>query len=166
MGKESYARGFCKVAAAHGVDAVQLAKYAQQYNTEGWAPHLIKLEGRMGIPWGINGGRNSTVGVVPHVDGLEWATNDTPDHVERLMRVADPRRKAWADASTNATTKVLKILQDVGYPRNTDIKSQARRFLEGVWDDEMKRTTSAPPARASTPVSSAASPVEVKPGLN
>ena len=30
MSKESYIRGFCKVAAAAGVDPVVLAKYAQQ----------------------------------------------------------------------------------------------------------------------------------------
>lgn len=29
MSKESYARGFCKAAEAHGVDPTQLAKYAQ-----------------------------------------------------------------------------------------------------------------------------------------
>ena len=32
MSKESYARGFCKAAAAAGVDPVALAKYAQQVN--------------------------------------------------------------------------------------------------------------------------------------
>lgn len=35
MSKESYARGFCKAAAAAGVDPVALAKYAQDYEGAG-----------------------------------------------------------------------------------------------------------------------------------
>ena len=38
MGKESYVRGFCKVAEAHGVDPVALAKYAQQVSAPTSAP--------------------------------------------------------------------------------------------------------------------------------
>lgn len=36
MSKESYARGFCKAAAAAGVDPHALAKYAQWYNPLSW----------------------------------------------------------------------------------------------------------------------------------
>ena len=32
MSKESYARGFCKVAEAHGIDPMQLAKHAAEMN--------------------------------------------------------------------------------------------------------------------------------------
>ena len=110
-----------------------------------------RLEGRMKIPWGIFQGKNRAVGAVPNVNGLEWVTNDTPDHVERLYRILDPRRQAWADANTNATTKVLQILRDADYPRNTDIPHRAWGLLEDVWRDEMKRTTSAPPAQVSSP---------------
>ena len=158
MSKESYIRGFCKAAEAAGVDPNALAKFAAEtkneqpkYKTDGWAPHLTELEGRMKIPWGIFQGKNRAVGAVPNVNGLEWVTNDTPDHVERLYRILDPRRQAWADANTNATTKVLQILRDADYPRNTDIPHRAWGLLEDVWRDEMKRTTSAPPAQVSSP---------------
>ena len=46
MSKESYARGFCKAAAAAGVDPVALAKYAQQYKTDGYAPRRVARLGR------------------------------------------------------------------------------------------------------------------------
>lgn len=45
MSKESYARGFCKVAEAHGIDPVALAKYAAEkgpkYKTDGYAPAVV-----------------------------------------------------------------------------------------------------------------------------
>lgn len=46
MSKESYVRGFCKAAAAAGVDPAVLAKYAQQYKTDGYAPRRVARLGR------------------------------------------------------------------------------------------------------------------------
>ena len=46
MSKESYARGFFKAAEAAGVDPVALAKYAQQYKTDGYAPRRVARLGR------------------------------------------------------------------------------------------------------------------------
>lgn len=48
MSKESYIRGFCKAAEAHGVDPQALAKLASgeepRYNTGGWAPSVARGE--------------------------------------------------------------------------------------------------------------------------
>ena len=41
MSRESYIRGFCKAAEAAGVDPVELAKYAQQYKTDGYVPEFV-----------------------------------------------------------------------------------------------------------------------------
>lgn len=46
MSKESYARGFCKEAASYGVDPVQLAKFAQEFKTNGYAPPAVVRLGR------------------------------------------------------------------------------------------------------------------------
>lgn len=45
MSKESYARGFVKAAAAAGVDPTGLAKFAQEFKTDGWAPRVVAILG-------------------------------------------------------------------------------------------------------------------------
>ena len=60
MSKESYMRGFCKAAAAAGVDPVKLAKYANtnnvsvasqpKYKTDGWAPPVVASLGTSVAP--------------------------------------------------------------------------------------------------------------------
>lgn len=163
MSKESYIRGFCKVAEAHGVDAVQLAKYAQQYKTEGWAPEF--LGHKNGIPYTTKGGDKEALVGGPTPYDVSWATKDYPSDPsvlgydqdigkrERLARILDPRRAAYNIASTNAAQKAWSLLARAGYNMTDEVKlpEHLARGLRKIWDDEMKRTTSAPPAQVSAP---------------
>lgn len=167
MSKESYARGFCKVAEAAGVDPTELAKFAQQYKTEGYAPHaddlqkpkedqipVYKTPFRMGSMLG-SAYQNRESYLKYLYDILETQSNlgRNLQHrpAERLRQEIMPKHKAWFDAHTNATSKALSTLKKVNYPRDLFVPGVLSDILTGIYHDEMKRTTSAPPARVSAP---------------
>jgi len=158
MSKESYIRGFCKAAEAAGADPVALAKYAQQYKTEGWTPDILMSPDKMSIPFPTDYGFEYTAGVPPvpsslwraaHINGIFGRKR------ERLMRILDPRREAWNAATTNAARKAVDKLTQAGYRYSPDDKDEIPKnaipLLEKIYHDEMKRTTSAPPAQVSSP---------------
>lgn len=179
MSKESYARGFCKAAAAAGVDPVALAKYAQwynpmnwfrgstneegdpkaqQYKTDGWAPKIITELGRgkgSRIPHPTIGGQMHTIGTIPTPGDIFYGgTQDLPDREEILARELDPRRAAFNAATTNAVKKAWKAISRAGYGKDdfdSRFSPDTIRLIEKLWDDEMKRTTSAPPAQVFSP---------------
>ena len=154
MSKESYARGFVKAAAAAGVDPTGLAKFAQQYKTEGWAPKVHSLEGATKIPHPTIGGNPLTIGSAANPGSIYGASVDSPDEEEILVRSLDPRRAAFNAATTNAANKVWKAISQAGYRKDNfehNFSPRTIKLLEKLWNDEMKRTTSAPPAQVSGP---------------
>ena len=104
MSKESYARGFCKVAEAAGVDPSVLLKYAQEKVTGGRAP---------------DGTASAKSGKIPYISGYDGSmyTVDAGDEggvlraaggagpvIDALRKV--PWFKAWHDAHTNSIEKI------------------------------------------------------------
>ena len=157
MSKESYARGFCKAAAAAGVDPVALAKYAQQYKTEGYVPSMQKLEGsgsRIEIPFlsSLMGRIYKDTPPLLEVLGTGGRVNEgiLDDDLKARMAL-NPKFKNWVDAHTNAAQKALAPLINIGYPRDKDIPQDIGGMLSKLYHDEMKRTTSAPPVQVSAP---------------
>lgn len=155
MSKESYARGFCKAAAAAGVDPVALAKYAQQYKTEGYAPEMVEypVSGRINIPF-----LNNLVGEIGKDTDPELRFLDAGGRLGSLIdddfkaRMAlNPKLKNWVDAHTNATQKTLAPLKNIGYKQDRTIPKDIGDMLSKLYHDEMKRTTSAPPVQVSAP---------------
>lgn len=129
MSKESYARGFCKAAEAAGVDPVALAKYAQEFKTNGWAPPVVAAIGTEHAPvYGY--GDDPQEGTKPQegVDLYERAAEiETPKDIEsslyilngdrdvgeftpvmRARAALDPRYAAWLNAHTKATKDVAE----------------------------------------------------------
>lgn len=158
MSEESYARGFCKAAAAAGVDPVALAKYAQQYKTEGYVPSMLKGENsgsRIKIPY-----LSSLIGGIyednpPLLEALNMGgrvrERILDDDLKARMAL-NPKFKNWVDAHTNAAQKAIAPLINIGYPRDKDIPQDIGDMLSKLYHDEMKRTTSAPPVQVSAPV--------------
>ena len=166
MSKESYIRGFCKAAEAAGVDPKALAKYAQQYKTDGYVPYSVK-PGRMGdsdidIPListlfgetNISAHRNSNPHLMAYPTELK---EDKYDPSELALRLANPRHSAWFNAHTNALRKATQPLRDAGFG-STDqfawsdsMKEPLKDAITKLYHDEMKRTTSAPPASVTSP---------------
>lgn len=174
MSRESYIRGFCKVAEAHGVDPVQLAKYAAtndvgavsgpKYKTDGYVPPLD--DNATPAPFSDSSYRgdwidipylyNTTVGrksppwrMLLEAGGHHYP-EVSPDH--ELHADLDPRFANWIAAHTNASAKARASLDRVDYPRRKDIPKDLGKMIADIYHDEMKRTTSAPPAQASVPV--------------
>ena len=167
MSKESYIRGFCKAAEAAGVDPVALAKFAQDYKTNGYVPSSIK-PGRMGdsdidIPListllgetNISAHRNSNPHVMAYPSELGKVKYDMS---ELALRLADPRHGAWFDAHTNALRKATQPLRDAGFGSadlsdwRDSMKEPLKDAITKLYHDEMKRTTSAPPVQVTAPV--------------
>lgn len=120
MSKESYARGFCKAAAAHGVDAVQLAKYAadsyedlvRRGELEGYKreqefkPNLIPYVrdgvGQVGTP-------ESDFSDLPAPNGdLSWLSSTKPE----IVPISDGSRvflPGGAASLTNNPDRVVRI---------------------------------------------------------
>lgn len=185
MSKESYIRGFCKAAEAHGINPVQLAKYAATnetvvanqpiYKTDGYSPvppikHLPgitpALGGDIDIPYvapptgmapttEVFGARNSAPRVLARPSELDRYVGY--DKSELALRIANPRHGAWFDAHTNALKKATQPLRDVGFDTEASMDWGApmskalKDAISKIYHDEMKRTTSAPPARVSAP---------------
>lgn len=142
MSKESYARGFCKAAEAAGIDPVALAKYAQHYNTEGWAPEPSQIKPSSGILGQTANGSSLSDAAKPDMSSIiETARPWPPDKNEILMRTLDPRRKAWNIATTNAAEKVLATLMRAGFKEGDKIQPQAMKFLEKIYHDSMSKST-------------------------
>ena len=157
MSRESYIRGFCKAAEARGVDPQELAKFAQQYKTEGYAPEMTppwKVE-KVNIPF-LNdvGGRVSekTVPEISHLTAGGERSRDAIVNPNFKARMAlNPKFKNWVDAHTNAAQKAVAPLKGIAYPLHKEIPSDIGDMLSKIYHDEMKRTTSAPPAQVSAP---------------
>ena len=155
MSKESYARGFVKAAAAAGVDPTALAKFAQQYKTEGYFTGVMaSVKGHMDIPKVYGTGY-----VVPDRTPAGWGLTspselerlpDTPE--ERVRQIVNPRHLAWLQAHTNALSKATAPLREAGFPQDqTEIPEDIQKELEKIYHSTMYSTTSAPPARVSAP---------------
>ena len=156
MSKESYIRGFCKAAEARGVDPQVLAKFAQQYKTEGYAPKMDPLEEGVNIPY-----LNKIFGIVSErgpanlsslIVGGRIRNNSYVDHDLEARMALNPKFKNWVDAHTNAAQKAVAPLRDINYPEYKAIPSDIGDMLAKLYHDEMKRTTSAPPVQVSAPV--------------
>jgi hypothetical protein len=109
MSKESYARGFCKAAEAHGVDPVALAKYAQ------WAPKNVAELGTDKIPqyhgdYGDSFPVRAASNPIEVSVGSGYADDDTYSHLRSLV---DPKFKKWWTAHTNALEQAAKPVNEV-----------------------------------------------------
>ena len=156
MSRESYARGFCKAAAAAGVNPVELAKYAQQYKTEGYVPTFDEVAHKsdVKIPKVYSGGY-----VFPSRAPYGWGLlhprdieelPSTPE--EKVRQLVNPRHLAWLQAHTNALTKATAPLRAARFPAEAKIPKDIGDMLSKLYHDEMKRTTSAPPVQVGAPV--------------
>ena len=157
MSKESYIRGFCKSAEAHGVDPKALAKFAQQYKTEGYAPKMIPgaFGSRVDIPFLGDVSDKVLDKSLPTLRLLASGGERSPDAFTspnfKARMALDPKFKNWVDAHTNAAQKAVAPLKGINYPSNADIPSDIGDMLAKIYHDEMKRTTSAPPVQVSAP---------------
>lgn len=142
MSKESYARGFCKAAEAAGVDPTALAKYAQQYKTEGYAPRWQEGFKMPFINFTPKNTWDISTGFTPDPD---------KDPQEKLKRVLTPQRGEWANANSNALSKIKALISKANIPSGLDFDRDTVDMMRKIYNDEMKRTTSAPPARVSAP---------------
>ena len=157
MSKESYVRGFCKAAEAAGIDPHALAKFAQQYKTEGYAPKMYRDPSteRIDIPF-----LNDIFGRVGEKTDpkLEYLLSNgiyKPELSDKnfVARMAlNPKFKNWVDAHTNASQKAVAPLVNMKYPEHDEIPKDIGDMLSKLYHDEMKRTTSAPPVQVSAPV--------------
>jgi len=161
MSKESYARGFCKAAAAAGVDPVALAKYAQdlprwqsartrmpgaikpkpQYPTKGYVPSSVKVDSTTGIPKFNTFWDEWETAEPQTARDFDVSSDYYPGHNERLKSVLDPRHKYFAQANTNAIAKIYKLLDSASYPDSKTIPNEMREKLKKLYDDEMYRAT-------------------------
>ena len=162
MSKESYARGFVKAAAAAGVDPTELAKFAQQYKTDGYVPSLNPdsapatypskdHENWIDIPYIYSssfGSKTPPLGNLLAVGG----SYDSGAYPERRLRAElDQRLANWIAAHTNASAKARAPLARANYPMNRKIPKDIGDMIAKIYHDEMKRTTSAPPVQVSAP---------------
>jgi len=129
MSKESYVRGFVKAAEAAGVDPVALAKYAQEFKTNGWAPPVVSSVGTKYAPiYGYDDDPPEGTKPQKGVDLYERAEAiKTPEDIEsslgilngvgaegeltpiiRARAALDPRYAAWLKAHTKATDNLAK----------------------------------------------------------
>lgn len=137
MSKESYARGFCKVAAAAGVDPVQLAKFAQKSKTDGWAPAVVSRIGKERAPmYGYDNegnGPNGQVQLIEKAEPIESASDvfralrlshegvSTPNENENRITATEPRAaidptyKAWLSAHRRALDDINNTLAPLFY---------------------------------------------------
>lgn len=143
MSKESYVRGFCKAAEAAGVDPVALAKYAQQYKTDGYAPRWQEWSK---MPF-INFTPKNTWDI-----STRFMPDPNKDPQERLKRVLTPQREAWFNANSNALSKINALMSKAKFPSELDFDTDTVSMLSKIYHDEMKRTTSAPPAKVTSPL--------------
>ena len=164
MSKESYARGFCKAAEAAGVNPEALAKFAQQYKTDGYAPREARFAPVKGeIPaynsrgsylydWRIHNpedaGKNNPIYHLVR----ELALARDPVRQEQLRQKVFPKHKAWVDAHTNAVSRALAPFDEVDYKLEDRVPGDILDAINKIYHDEMKRTTSAPPVQISAPV--------------
>jgi hypothetical protein len=155
MSKESYIRGFCKAAAAAGVNPVALAKYAQQYKTEGYSPISDEpFDGEVKIPkvypeGDVNSSRPPYGWSLLHPRDMQELPS-TPS--EKVRQILNPRHLAWHQAHTNALTKATAPLRSADFPATYKIPEDIGDMLSKLYHDEMKRTTSAPPVQVRAPV--------------
>ena len=172
MSKESYARGFCKVAEAHGVDALQLAKYAQ------WAPKNVARLGMDGIPMysGHMGDAFPVQRAKNPIDLSEDSSSTRCDTYSHLRSLVDPEFKKWWTAHTNALEQAAKPVREVvdtgidTSPTNENrlvdhdlrgarieslggvIDHEVMKHLAKIYHDSMAKSTGAV-SRVSAPIS-------------
>ena len=132
-----FAMGFCKAAEEHGVDPVQLAKYAAtnnvsavsgpKYKTDGWAPSIIPANG---VPFGrpfdfLHDLKGVRLNSVRDLSALQPGTGDmdTNPYFES-MKSLNPRLNAWWNAHTNT----LKSIGDIVLPHYSE-DAQNRHWL-------------------------------------
>ena len=165
MSKESYIRGFCKAAESHGVNPVQLAKYAAsnnssaasgpKYKTEGYTPKFSDARNPINIPKVFHDG---TVGANRWSEGwdiarpieLEVGLPNTP--AERVRQIINPKHLAWLQAHTNALQRATAPLRAVGFPSTEQVPDDIQRAIEDMYHGTMYSTTSAVPAKVISPV--------------
>lgn len=129
MSRESYIRGFCKVADKQGIDPVVLAKYAQQYKTDGWAPAPVADLGTESAPvygytvqsQGGESGKDSPkilneiatpvespMDLVESGGILSGEDGKGSDLIMESRAEIDPRFSAWLKAHSKATRDIAR----------------------------------------------------------
>ena len=164
MSKESYARGFCKVAAAAGVDPVALAKYAQQYKTDGWAPAPVRRIGKA-IPLYDPIARNYDVvvgnGACPawsptriqqaltSVIGSDKKPSDKYEDLSPERANVDPRYRNWLSAHKKALFDAIDESGIVSTDKSEDPK--LLDIAKKVYHQSMLDSTGTP-ERVTAPI--------------
>lgn len=162
MSKESFARGFCKIAEAHGIDPVALAKFAQQYKTDGWAPAPVRRIGGDDIPgyapmarshdvlvgnnaWAASNPTSIQQALANIVDSVSKPTEAYEDLSHARAQV-DPRYRNWLSAHKKA---LFDAIDESGIPhlRKPDTIDTAKK----VYHRSMLDSTGTP-ARVSAPI--------------
>lgn len=176
MSKESYARGFCKAAAAAGVDPKVLFKFAQEFKTNGWAPQVVTSIGKNRAPsysYDDEGtGRGGSIQLIEKAEPIEAANevqnaldlaNEIYDGENRIVAVnpraaIDPRYAAWLNAHKKALGNISEKIspffhstsKDVQFSRRTPNPSLADSIAR-AYHDSMAKSTGAV-SRVSAPV--------------
>lgn len=153
MSKESYARGFCKVAEAAGVDPVALAKFANEtsekitapeYDTGGYAPEVISRVGNKGIPSYHWTGKDGPSVIKTPVQLYNEAYDRFRSNHEDVRDAANPKHMEWRLAHTKAIRDALKpVLAAYGSGNLTGFKKDYRfkGLKEDGAEDEMDEET-------------------------
>lgn len=122
MSKESYVRGFVKEAEAHGVDPVALAKFAQQYKTDGYAPKPVSEHGKETIPHYHTPSAHSNnpdaglVGELESANDLDMYNNYLGENgyshnpLAEIYIKNNPRYSTWFGAHTNSVGEATKLI--------------------------------------------------------
>lgn len=176
MSKESYARGFCKVAAAAGVDPKVLFKFAQEFKTDGWAPQVVTSIGKNRAP--VYGYDDKSTGkdgriLIERAEPIE-AANEVQDALDLANEryggengivavnpraAIDPRYAAWLNAHKKALGDISKKMspffkgtsENVQLSRKTPNSSLADSIAR-AYHDSMAKSTGAV-SRVSAPIS-------------
>lgn len=84
MSKESYIRGFCKCAAAHGVDPQALAKFAMQKEAGPRPEERLQMQRIANNPKTLRALTNPITGAPPRMDDPAW----DPKRVQAISTIA------------------------------------------------------------------------------
>lgn len=153
MSKESYVRGFCKAAEAHGIDPVALAKFAQ------WAPKdVARFGSKKSIPsysstYDVGGNIRSPRDLLGNI----WMAKNH-EEVAKGRAAVDDKFKNWWVAHTNALEQAIKPLRPViSETEHSDelLDSQNSGLMESlakIYHDSMAKSTGAV-SRVSAPIS-------------
>lgn len=146
MSKESYIRGFCKAAEAAGVDPVALAKFAQEYKTDGYAPEVISEVGQKGIPSYHLTGKNGPATIKTPVELYNEAYFPQRSIREYIRDAASKKHQAWSMAHIKALRDAVKpVVEAYGAGNltgfNKDYRFDGHRSLKDGVKGEIDKET-------------------------